>query len=171
MANTYTLIASTLVGSGGAANVEFTSIPSTYTDLLVKISVRTNVASTFWGWRMIFNSSTSNYTGKTLSGNGSSVSSSNQTSPWAGSINANNSTASTFSNIEVYIPNYASSNYKSYSIDGVTEANATTAEMHLDAGLWSDTSAITTIKFDATGASPSDLVQFTNIYLYGIKNS
>jgi hypothetical protein len=171
MANTYTLIASSLVGSGGAANVEFTSIPSTYTDLIVKISVRTNVNSTFWGWRMIFNASTSNYSGITLTGNGSSISSSTQSAPWAGSINANNSTASVFSNIEVYIPNYAGSKYKSYNIEGVTENNATSAEHSLDSGLWSDTSAITSIKFDATGASPSDLVQFTNIYLYGISNS
>jgi hypothetical protein len=171
MANTYALIKKVTVESASVANVEFTSVPNTYTDLLVKISVRTNVNSLFWGWRMTFNSSASSYSGKTLSGNGSSVSSSNQTSPWAGSINANNSTSSTFSNIEVYIPNYTSSNYKIYSIDGVTENNATTAELHLDAGLWSDTSAITTIKFDATGATPSDLVQLTNIYLYGIKNS
>ena len=170
MANTYTLIESKVL-STNAASVEFTSIPNTYNNLLVKISVRTNVNSAFWGWRMIFNSSTSNYSGKTTSGNGSSTSSSTQSSPWAGSINANNSTASTFSNIEVYIPNYASSNYKSYSIDGVTENNATTAESHLDAGLWSDTSVINSIKFDATGASPSDLVTYSTFYLYGIKNS
>jgi hypothetical protein len=30
---TYTLINSVTVGSGGAANIEFTSIPATYTDL------------------------------------------------------------------------------------------------------------------------------------------
>ena len=37
MANTYTLIASLTVGSGGAANIEFTSIPATYTDLLPEL--------------------------------------------------------------------------------------------------------------------------------------
>ena len=41
MANTYTLISSVTVGSGGAANIEFTSIPATYTDLLLKLSTRT----------------------------------------------------------------------------------------------------------------------------------
>jgi hypothetical protein len=35
-----TLISSVTVGSGGAADIEFTSIPATYTDLLVKISIR-----------------------------------------------------------------------------------------------------------------------------------
>ena len=40
MATTYTLISSVTVGSGGAANIEFTSIPSTYTDLLLKYYLR-----------------------------------------------------------------------------------------------------------------------------------
>jgi hypothetical protein len=34
MANTYTLISSVTVGSGGTCNIEFTSIPATYTDLV-----------------------------------------------------------------------------------------------------------------------------------------
>jgi hypothetical protein len=34
MATTYEIIASVTVGSGGAANIEFTSIPATYTDLV-----------------------------------------------------------------------------------------------------------------------------------------
>jgi hypothetical protein len=33
MATTYEIIASVTVGSGGAADIEFTSIPATYTDL------------------------------------------------------------------------------------------------------------------------------------------
>jgi hypothetical protein len=40
MANTFTLIASSTVGSGGAASIDFTSISSTYTDLVVKLSLR-----------------------------------------------------------------------------------------------------------------------------------
>jgi hypothetical protein len=36
MATTYEIIASVTVGSGGAANIEFTSIPATYTDLVLK---------------------------------------------------------------------------------------------------------------------------------------
>jgi hypothetical protein len=38
MATTYDLISSVTVGSGGAANIEFTSIPATYTDLVVLFS-------------------------------------------------------------------------------------------------------------------------------------
>jgi hypothetical protein len=36
MATTYEAIATVEVGSGGAANIEFTSIPATYTDLVIK---------------------------------------------------------------------------------------------------------------------------------------
>jgi hypothetical protein len=42
MATTYEIIASVTVGSGGAANIEFTSIPATYTDLVVLFSARTD---------------------------------------------------------------------------------------------------------------------------------
>jgi hypothetical protein len=39
MANTYEAIATVEVGSGGAADIEFTSIPGTYTDLAIKRSL------------------------------------------------------------------------------------------------------------------------------------
>ena len=41
MATTYKAIATVTVGSGGAANIEFTSIPATYTDLVIHLSGRT----------------------------------------------------------------------------------------------------------------------------------
>ena len=37
MANTYVLISSSTVGSGGAASIDFSSIPATYTDLVLKL--------------------------------------------------------------------------------------------------------------------------------------
>ena len=40
MANTFQLISSTTVGAGGASSIDFTSIPSTYTDLVIKWSGR-----------------------------------------------------------------------------------------------------------------------------------
>jgi hypothetical protein len=57
-------------------------------------------------------------------------------------------TANTFGNTEFYIPNYTSSNYKSFSVDGVTENNATAA-FALYAGLWSNTAAITSFRLNA----------------------
>jgi hypothetical protein len=40
----YNLIATTTVGSGGAASIDFTGIPQTYTDLFLVSSLRSNAA-------------------------------------------------------------------------------------------------------------------------------
>ncbi len=168
MATTYTLISSVTVGSGGAANMEFTSIPSTYTDLLVKISARSDGADT--SIELSFNNNTSNRTTRYLFGNGSTASSGNTTNMFiTSSIVPSTSTASTFSNAELYIPNYAGSNNKSSSVDGVSENNATAANMALTANLWSDTAAITSIKLFPTGLT--NFVQYSTAYLYGISNA
>ena len=165
MATTYTLIASSTVGSGGASSITFSSIPSTYTDLLIKFSQRADSATA--SVNLQFNGSSSNLTNRRLYADGSTASSFDGTDiPIYG--NRSTWTSSTFSNVEIYIPNYASANYKSVSIDGVTENNATLAEMSLLAGLWSNTAAITSIKLLAASGN---FVQYTTAYLYGIKSS
>jgi hypothetical protein len=75
-------------------------------------------------------------------------------------------TASSFSSGEIYIPNYAGSTNKSYSIDSVTEQNATGALAELIAGLWSQTAAITQITL-----SSSNFQQYSTAYLYGVSNA
>lgn len=173
MANTYTLIASSTVGSGGASSIDFTSIPSTYTDLVLKLSSRDSAADTRAGLGVDFNASTTNYSSRRLrAADGSTSSGSTTTYPnFAGTTTADNATANTFGNWELYIPNYASSNYKSASLDYVSENNSTTQyDLGLFAILWSDTSAITSIKIynrDSTGT----FKQYSTAYLYGIKNS
>ena len=168
MATTYTLISSVTVGSGGAANMEFTGIPSIYTDLVVKITGRSSGSDT--SIELSFNNNTSNRTTIYLFGNGSSALSSNSANMFiTSSIVPSTSTASTFSNAELYIPNYAGSNNKSSSVDGVSENNATAANMALTANLWSNTAAITSIKL--TPAGGSNFVQYSTAYLYGISNA
>jgi hypothetical protein len=168
MANTYTLIASSTVGAGGAASIDFSSIPATYTDLIVKVSARNDTAS-IQNLNMKFNGSTSSLSMKYLDGAGSGAPTSG--SATVGNIGGNfgtGATANTFSNTEVYIPNYAGSNYKSYSADAVTETNATTAYMDLCAGLWSSTAAINQVTvFSQSG----NLVQYSTAYLYGVNNA
>jgi hypothetical protein len=171
MPNTYTLIASNTVGSGGVATVTFSSIPSTYTDLLVKMSGRgsgTNSNEV----RLTFNSNTSGYSNKTLYGSGTTAGSFSFGTAYAycGEIAAANVTASTFSNAEIYIPNYASANYKSLSLDSVSENNsATNNQLHLIAGLWSNTAAITSITLGMDGAFVYN--QYSTFYLYGISKT
>lgn len=173
MAATFTLISSVTVGSGGTGSIEFTSIPSTYTDLVLKFSGRNSrSAADLQEFTMTFNNNTaSSYTTRTLRGSGSAVISetfaSYASSPALGQPGAG-ATSNVFSNYDIYIPNYAGSNNKSFSIDGVTENNASNAYAYLQAGLLANTTAISSIQISA----PSYLiVQYSNFYLYGISNA
>jgi hypothetical protein len=169
MANTYEAIATVTVGSGGAATMEFTSIPQTYTDLVVKYSGRlaANVDSTT---KITFNGNTANYSNIVLYGNGSAPFSFTNTPGYAygGLVNNSANTANTFSNAEIYISNYTSSNNKAISLDTVQETNGTEAYAMLSASLWSNSSAITSITLDPINA---DFAQYSTATLYGIKNS
>jgi hypothetical protein len=167
---TYVEIASVTVGSGGAANIEFTSIPSIYTDLVIKFSGRFSGASNYTDNRLYFNSSTSGYSERLLYGTGSSAGSASNALgylTWGGGVvNGASSTANTFSNHEIYIPNYAGSQSKSVSTDSVTENNSADVFTMFDAGLWANSAAITSIKMQPDSGS---YVQYSNAYLYGIK--
>ena len=170
MANTMTLISSVTVGAGGTSSITFSSIASTYTDLKIVISSRVDVTSNYYDWiKISFNGSSSGFTYRELEGSGNVVGSYSGSGQLSAFSTAPTATANTFSNGEIYIPNYASSNNKSYSIDSVTENNATTAESTLNAGLWSNTAAITSITL--TPNTGTNFVQYSNAYLYGIKNS
>lgn len=167
MPTTYTLIASNTVGSGGAATVTFSSIPSTYTDLVIKSSTRSDGGSGGTGFSYTFNGSSSSYSRIVLFGSGSAAGSASASTAAFGINNGPDTTASTFASNEIYIPNYAGSANKSISLDGVQENNASTAFAIFSAGLWSNTSAITSIAISGTG----NFVQYSSFYLYGIKNS
>jgi hypothetical protein len=173
MANTFELIASSTVGAGGAASIDFTSIPQTYTDLVVKVSARNDAATTVGGLWIQFNGSSANLSARVLYGTGSAAGSFSDTTVFAYS-DAASATANTFSNVEYYIPNYAGSNNKSLSVDSVMENNATAASSALTAGLWSNTSAITSIKlltFNNSNSAAANFVQYSTAYLYGVKNA
>lgn len=172
MANTFTKIASvTVTASGGAADMTFSSIPATYTDLCVLVSGRSIRSATNDVLYMQFNSSATGYSSKVLEGSGAAASSYSGGSTAFSDINgipAASSTANTFGNTMIYIPNYAGSNYKSISADSVGENNATTAYADLYAGLWSNTAAVTDIKLYCI---ISNFAQYSTAVLYGIKNS
>ena len=172
MANTFELISSTVVGAGGASTIDFTSIPSTYTDLVIKVSGRINVAAIDAHIALRFNNDSSGiYSMRLLRGNGAAASSYSESSATEinlyGSIDGNSTTSNTFSNTEIYIPNYAGSANKSISVDAVQENNATTAWANFFAGLWGSTSAINRVTL--TGSA--NFMQYSTAYLYGVKNA
>jgi len=172
MANTYTLIASSTVGAGGASSITFSGIPQTgYTDLVVKVSGRASGSGYDFHLNAYLNNSTTAYTERAVYGSGSSAFSySASIAGYSASLMGASGTANTFGNAEIYIPNYTSSNYKSYSVDNVTELNsATNNRADLLAGLWSNTAAITSIV--VTTDDGTAFVQYSTAYLYGISNS
>jgi hypothetical protein len=166
----YVLLEKITVGAAGASSVTFSGIPQTgYTDLVVKASVRDDVASSRGAFYMTFNgSSANNYSWRELrdvDGTASSTSDSVIAYIDAGRTVGATSTGSTFNNVEIYIPNYAGSTAKSASIDNVLENNAASVYYsNLTAGLWSLTNAITSIGFTCTG----NFVQYSTFYLYGV---
>jgi hypothetical protein len=165
---TYTQIGSAVtVGSGGAADITFSSIPATFTDLVIKVSARGSYSGGTIAFRLNPNGSTSNMTSKVLYGDGSAAASFSDTIAY-GNIPASTSTSNTFGNLEFYLPNYASSNNKTISCDGVTENNATAALALFSASLWSDSTAISSIVLYPTVGT---ILQYSTATLYGIKST
>jgi hypothetical protein len=163
---TYKKIASVTVGAGGAASISFTSIPSTYTDLIIQMSARVSSGSDGTLY-FDFNSSTANFSWRRLLGDGTSATSNSGSSNAVGVINRADWTASTFSNNSIYIPNYAGSTNKSFSVDAVLENNATATVQGFWAGLWSNTAAITSITF----TNAANFAEYSTAVLYGISKS
>jgi len=173
MANTYNLIeAQTLVSD--TASVSFTSIPQTYTDLQLLVSSRIDRTGIAVNMGLRFNSNSTGYLNlqayadfTTSTASALYSSSLDQFGYWYTA--GNGATASTFTNQSVYISDYASSKYKTISIDSASENNAIDASLLFMSGLWSNTSAITTITL--TNYQGSNLKANSTFYLYGIKNS
>jgi hypothetical protein len=177
MPSTYTLISSTVLSSA-TDRVEFTSIPATYTDLVLRISARSTRSATsnnmdmrlnadsssLYSWTYIYNSATTAYSSKT-----SAI-------DWifVGTLNAANSLANTFTSAEVYIPSYTASQSKQLSTFSVYENNtappATSNEIDAGANLYRSNTAISSITLTSSVGSFNFAAE-SSFYLYGIKNS
>ena len=169
MANTYVLISTVTVGSGGASTIDFTSIPATYTDLKLVCSLRNSGANNWAG--LIFNGSAASFTMKNIKAYATTATSQSVTDYiYVAQQNMSTDTSNTFSSVEVYIPNYTSSSNKSFSIYGVREGNsATNNDLFLWSARYTSSSAITSMQLTSNGSGT--FVQNSTAYLYGIKNS
>lgn len=171
MPNTMTLISS-YAATGSVSSISFTSIPSTYTDLNLILSLRYSGSDTS-SINVALNNTSANYSGKAIRGSGSgvisfSISSNNIGGNSTGS-SGSSQTANTFASSSLYIPNYASSSNKSASVDFVQEANNAAAFNGMYSVLWADSTPISSIYI--TPDSTTNWVQYSTAYLYGIKNS
>lgn len=174
MATTYTLISSNVLTSS-AASITFSSIPATYTDLVLRISARGDDASLSIETKIVINSdSTAKYSNTTLIGNGASASST-QSATASGNnyVQARRSpgstaTSNTFSNTEIYFPNYNSTSSKPISVADAMETNGTTAFVGATANLYTGTSGISSLVLSLNSAN---FVSGSSFYLYGISNA
>ena len=170
MANTYKLIGSTVL-STSTATVTFSSIPNTYTDLVLRMSTRF-ASGTFGEFSVTFNSDTTSlYSYTIFYATGGAVSTyrgSNATN-LVGVLNGvgTSQTANTFTNNELYIPRYTASISKPISITNATETNGTTAYRSANAGLYRSQNEISSISiFDNINAY--SFAAGSSFYLYGI---
>lgn len=163
MPKTYEPIATQTVGTA-TSTVTFSSIPQTYTDIVVASSIQVSGNVNAW---MRFNSdSGSNYSITVLEGNGSSATSANaynQTQIQLDSVAYPPFSGNSFAPGIVHINNY--SNTTTYKT-ALIRANNAAVGLSLFCGLWRNTAAITTITFIAGAVNFAVGTTFT---LYGIK--
>ena len=162
---TYELIEHIEVGSGGAASIEFTSIPADYDDLLLVASLRFARAVISTPVKLLLNGT--DFTARNLYGDSNTTGSQTVTADYIGWSPAANSTSNTFGNLQIYIPNYTASGAKCFSADVVDENNGN-AFQAIDAGLTTTTTAIVTLELSDQAAA-SNAVQYSSATLYGIR--
>jgi len=157
---TYEAIATQTLGSG-VTNLTFSSIPSTYTDLILVCNG--NTAANANNYLQFNGDNGSNYSATRLSSDGSAASSARSTSAtqilldgfgyWTTGYNANK---------VIHIMNYANTTTNKTVL---TRANNSAIGLDAIVGLWRSTAAITSIRFN----SDSTLQTGSTFSLYGIK--
>ena len=164
------LIQTVTVGAGGAANIQFTSIPQTYTDLKILVSAKDNGSGDINNMNISFNGSTSNLLYRSLYTFGSTAASDTASNGFVGfTTQSGSGVTSNFNNMEIYIPNYTAARNKPINIDGVSEKNAATGVgLSIVANQWSNSAAITSVTLTPTTQS---WVQYTTAYLYGVTSA
>jgi hypothetical protein len=172
MPTTYEPIATTTLGNSTTRDFGFSSIPSIYTDLRVVIVGRiTGITASNIQTRLRMNSdSGSNYSNTLLQGNGSTISSSRETSVTSAAFGNFPATASTdlvgLATIDIF--NYAGSTFKTFLGTMSDDANGS-GLVERNVGLWRSTSAITSIDFSVNFSIGWYWYTGTTATLYGIK--
>ncbi len=165
---TYTLIDSRTL-SAITNSVIFTSIPQTYTDLVIILGARTTGTTDVF--KVQPNGATSTFaTANVQSYGNNSTTFSGLTSLIAGGIGANSAgyTPNALGNASIYCFNYTNALNKSFSIDSSPGAYAAATRIFLTNGYWDTASAITSMELATVDG---DFNIGSKFYLYGIKNS
>lgn len=172
MAVTYVPIASTTLSSNNTT-VNFSSIPQTYKDLVLHISVRSNYSAADMRFRINGNTG-SIYSRTYMLANEATTSSTRYTGTagnnvMSGNFNNTSTTSNIFTPIEIYIPSYTSNVEKPSSTFGTCSNNGSTLQyIYTEANLAQDTNPITSITLIDTFST--GFLAGSSFYLYGINN-
>jgi hypothetical protein len=158
------------IGAGNLGYIDFNNLPSEYSHLQIRYSVRDTGAFTTRGMFMEFNFSGTGYNEHYLKGNGSSASSQSYTGltrfDW-GELPAASATANTFGVgiVDIYDFNSTTKNktvkvFHGYDLNG-------SGEINLWSGVWKNNAAITNIRLYTNNA----FVQNSRLDLYGFRTS
>lgn len=168
----YDSIATTTVGSGGAASITFSSIPATYTHLQIRAFARTNRSAVADYALVRFNSDTTsaNYRSHYLDGDGTTAASydfGNASGVLFQRFGAANASASIFGAGILDLLDYQNANkYKTIRNLGGTDTNGG-GTIDLGSGVWLSTSAVTSITIAPGGGTLFN--EYSSFALYGIK--
>lgn len=167
MAITYEPIATTTTTTASPA-ITFSSIPQTYTDLFLVISIRANSTPTSFGTGIRFNNDTgSNYSRTVLyAWSGSNAVSFRDTNQTRIFYSAGNTTASRFNVIRLNIINYSNASiYKTVIArnDDISDVSSASS------ALWRNTNAITSVTITPYDDNSTGFATGSTFTLYGIK--
>lgn len=166
--NTYTPLATITLG-GSDGEIQFTSIPSTYRDLILVCTPRTSLAAATEPVRLRFNSDATNgnYARVSMSGSGSGSGDSYTDAPGEIIVDvaatASYSGANTFAVFRAEIFDYAQGN-KHKSV--LTYSEVTSTQVRRQAARWASTAAIHTITL--TPYFGGNFVSGSVFSLYGV---
>lgn len=168
----YESIATVTVGAGGSSSISFSSIPSTYQHLQIRLIARSNRTAVNNDYlEMTFNSDTgANYSFHQLLGDGTSASANSGTTQnniIVSRIATTGGSASIFGGIVLDILDYDNtSKYKTTRSLGGADQNGS-GLIYFNSGLWMNTAAITSISIKPS--SSNVFQQYSSFALYGIK--
>ena len=159
MAATYEPIA-TVTSSGSGNTITFSSIPSTYTDLVISANATITTGLVALAYEFNADGTASNYSYTRLQGDGTSATSSRATSDAAIGF-----VAQTASMDLINIMNYANTTTYKTSICRTNSMLSSDARTAAYVSLWRNTAAITSITLKAS----SNFLSGSTFTLYGIK--
>ena len=174
---TLELITNTVVGSGGASSVTFSSIPDTYQHLMIVASGRSARSAYNDGSNMRFNGETSgnNQSAVTLVQNGNAAAGTSETNDnrvsYLFDCPGANALADQFGANIVYLPNYRWGEFKNvigWNSNSHTTFDTTDYANDVCVGSWRSTAAVTSILIQN---GVGNFLEHSTFTLYGINSA